>query len=408
MHGNLMNYEKLYKKYKHKYSDLKKMTNQRGGAKKATVDVEYVVAQLKLNVSNSGQFNCGIIYVDEYVVKCLGKTSNMNDISGDDVNYTARLDKINKIVNGLSPEYYHWDGSDSYLKYIKINNEDDDGGLQYARCIIMDKLDGDLTSYIFKKSYKQTFGNMNDYQFYHDRLKKTHGYTTMYNTEDIVDKNKFDGIISAIRPNMYTLCVYFNIKIIMLHHNLLQSGWIYNDYKLDNICYKIIDGEIKLYFIDEVGFVEIIDDIPGEDNMSKYIDVNFINFHASKYGIFGQYNLQNQFNIGFDNFVNPLELKIDEIKTKLMELTGPLSTTPIKKFIVTNVNTQYKWISIRREGHNNIVTLQFIQGIYRLVSFDSHNRHMSNANYETLFKKVDVLCYTFDEACHNIYYLFDV
>ena len=58
-------------------------------------------------------------------------------------------------------------------------------------------------------------------------------------------------MFQKITPEVQKLVKDLENKLIDLHHNLIKRWWCYIDLKLDNIGYKKIDEDIKLYFIDD-------------------------------------------------------------------------------------------------------------------------------------------------------------
>jgi hypothetical protein len=158
-----MNYQKKYLKYKSKYLALK----QNGGAIDIVyIDLDHVQKKLKEKHNNYGQRNCGIIFLDNYVIKCLDvvtpieETNEIIFFKDDDIYEKNELEiagEINNELDGIIPKCYKWEDN-KLIKYIKINEEEN----KYAKCIILEKLDTDLTSYIFKTSYEKCFNNSSD------------------------------------------------------------------------------------------------------------------------------------------------------------------------------------------------------------------------------------------------------
>ena len=102
------------------------------------------------------------------------------------------------------------------------------------------------------------------------------------------------------------------------------------------------------------------------------------------YGIFGQYNLRKIFNIDFNSFCPKFnsELIIAYLENKNYNI---IKIDQISNFVHFQINSQ-----------NNSFAIQFIMGFYRLVSFDDYERHMSDANYNNNFPKIDELFYSVD------------
>ena len=175
----------------------------------------------------------------------------------------------------------------------------------------MEKLDGDLTDYILKNSYKKVYGVEDDYKFFYDRLPKT---TDKYerDTIDINDNeqikqtkldniNKQKEIIDNVRKYIFEICYSLNTDIIFLHHQILKKGWLYQDLKFDNLGYNKNNDELQLFFIDEESGLKKIKSLESL-KFEEYLNLHSLNTCLGSYGILGQDNLKNIF--GRTNFKN--------------------------------------------------------------------------------------------------------
>lgn len=388
------NYKKKYLLYKKKYLSLK---SQKAGTYQidiADIDELNVAQIINLdNKENLGQNNCGIIHMDKYIIKCIGKT---NIIVDEDINYVEYIDRINYELDGYIPKFYKWKNG-KLINYIQINNNNLSEPL-YAECIIMEKLDGDLTNYILKRSYYKTYNNYDNYDFFYNRLPKTSIEYISKSEDSIENQNKFNEIMSHIRFNILELCICLNMQVLLLHHNLIEKGWRYEDLKLDNIGYKInSNNDIKLYFIDiESGLDEI-----KNKTFDNFLDLLFINIFLGNYSTLGQYNLGSLFNIDFTNF-NNVKINIDIVEN--------IKSTLLKKnYIFLEENKYYNWWKFIKSGSNHSFAIQYVQGFYRIVVFDDNNLHKSSNKYNSvLFPKIDKLLLSINDLYREIDLIYDI
>ena len=308
-------YKQKYLKYKLKYNSIKnKNYIMTGGSNLASIDIDEnnVISQIINTYSTSnknlGQNNCGITFIDKYAIKCSAIVSEdyKNKYNNNDDNKKQHelnnVKLINEELDGLFSKFYAWKNGDFY-NFIKVEND------KYAMCYIMEKLDGDLTDYILKQSYFTTFNNYNNYDFYYDRLPKTNNDGIQPNDDNEENILNFDSMLNKIRPFIIRLCQDLNDKVIFLHHKCLQAGWDYGDLKFDNIGYKIINNEIKLYFIDKESGLSKIKD----DSFMNYVCLHSLNSPLSEYSILGQYNLSSIFNVECITY-SPIFVKYNIIK----------------------------------------------------------------------------------------------
>lgn len=381
-------YKQKYLIYKKKYLELK---SQKGGSiDVANINELDVANKIRNNNKNLGQNNCGVIFIDNYAIKCLDITDKKKE--EDDQRYLEYIEKINVELVDFIPRFYKWT-NDKLKNFIRINYDDENP--QYAICIIMDKLDGDLTNYILRKAYFNTYNNYDNYDFFYERLPKTTiNYTKIRN--DTPDNFvKYNKIIDEVKPNIFELCNCLNIKLLKLHHNLCKKGWWYKDLKLDNIGYKTkSNGDIKLYFIDiESGLFMKPD---------KYNDLDYTlpNETIGEYSVLGQYNIGNIFSINFQNFVSKINQEtihdiIDNLKNKEINL------------IKNNRTYRQHQYSFIKSGRNNKFVIQYVQGFYRLFTLDDNDNYTFSKNYNQLFPKFDVLCYSLEELYKYIDMVYD-
>lgn len=389
----MKNYEQKYLLYKQKYLLLK---SQKGGTSHieiADIDETEIENELNLkNIKNFGQNNCGIIFIDKYVVKCIEKT---NDILDEDENYVKYIDSINNELAGCLPKFYKWKNN-KLKNYIQINYDVSPFNPLYAVCIIMEKMDGDLTKYILRKSYYETYKNMDDYDFFFERMPKTTMEYISNRVDSVENQNKYQQMIYDIKFSIVELCNCLNMKLVLLHHNLIEKGWEYDDTKIDNIGYKIdSDGDIKLYFIDiESGLRKI-----GQNNYKNiihfddYLNLNQLNRHLSDYSLLGQYDLGNIFGIDFNNFTY-------NFNTSIMD--DVISILSSKGILFAGKNDFYKWWKFIKSGTNHSFVIQYIQGFYRIVVFDDNGLHKSSNGYNEIFPKVDKLVVSISDIYKEI------
>jgi hypothetical protein len=395
----MSNYKEKYLKYKSKYLSLKNKVILRGGTIEiADIDPDIVAQKLIEKKSNLGQRNCGIVFIDNYAIKCLSKSSTPDYNAEYENKYAIKAELIERELEGFYPKLYRWrDGR--FINFIKIINPDN-GEIKYAKCIIMEKLDGDLTDYLLKNSYLRTFGNFDNYDFFYNRLPKTVGfyideYVLEDDTEEVKQKKientrKFDEIKDPITPVIYETINILNEQIIMLHYYLLRNGWKYGDLKLDNLGYKLQDDKIKLYFIDEESGLRRIIEEPkpywfSEPDYKTYLESRGLKTNLGNYGILGQYELKHIFDISFDDYEPVFENK--------QEILDLLSS---KDFQILEQDKDYYgkdlgWIKIKKNGTDNFFVIQPLLGRYRLVFFDNEGKHKSNPTFNHDYPPIDEL-----------------
>ncbi len=331
----------------------------------AFFDEDILLYELQQPNNNIGQNNYKIIFIGNYVIKCTEITKELNEsyITQTNDNLHTYALTINKELNGYYPNYYYWSNG-LVNKIINIPNT-----TIYVNCIIMDRLDGDLTNYILQTSYKTINGSMNGYNDFLDRLPKTM-FPYIIDTSEAFNTLKKD-MSSEIEINLNKL----NSLVIELHHNIIKKGWEYYDLKLDNICYKINESGIKLYFIDDTSGLTFLN-----KRKTKFID--YLNLHAFiiplfGYSILGQYNFSTIFNIQFNK-----EYIYDKNKlTQLLEYNN-------YKILQTNENDSrdyFNWIPFKQntdsDKYTNFYVIQFVINKFRLIYFDDNAYHMSNINF---------------------------
>jgi hypothetical protein len=380
----MLNYKEKYLKYKYKYNLLKDKINVLKGGNIEIVDLDKTIIadKIKEYSRNLGQHNCGIVFIDKYVVKCIKIIieSELKLESEKDMSETIiKIEKINNDLDGLFSKYYKWaDGN--IFNFIEITDSDETK--KYAKCIIIERLDGDLTDYLIKNSYIKEYGNLDGFDFYYERLPKTN-IEFIYDKIDSFENKNFKKIINNVKKYIFEICYSLNVKIIFLHHELVKKGWKYCDLKFDNIGYKIINSEIKLLFIDEESGLFII----NNDSFTEYLNLHQFRIPLGNYGIFGQYNLSSIYSIDFSSFYPGFDNK-QSIIDKL--LNGNL-------FLYSDSDDFFNWIKFIKPSRNEFFVIQFIMGFYRLVFFDDNGRHMSNPLFNT-----DLNQYKIDELFYSI------
>lgn len=370
-----MNYYEKYIKYKIKYLNLLKGG---GNIEEANFDLNELEENFREkykngSISNLGQHNCGILFYKNYVIKCLGLESEDEKKKYENENNENIIICNRKLINdklkGLYPLFFIWPGKNNIYHYIFLKEN------TYALCIIMERLDGDLTNYILETAYKNTYPNGNDYKYMYDRLPKT--------MEEFIDKDqKSECIVNEISDNLIKLLITLEPKLIKLHHDLVLKGWTYHDLKLDNIGYKIIDDKIKLYFIDEESGLKYYD--PEEDIWTNYLDYHWTKTLIFEYGILGQYSLKS---IGVKKIPdNELIQDLLSFKEK-DEIINKLANCKLEK-----TSDTFRWLKFRCENNNDFFVIQKILiNKYRLVRFDDNSRHLSNPKYRERLKKIDII-----------------
>lgn len=370
-----MYYKKKYSKYK-----FKKTTLQHGGdITIAEIDPIIVANKIKENTGNVGQNNCGVIFIGDYAVKCL-KLYDEN-VESDETMLTNHVEKINTKLAEYYPKYYKWPNN-KIENFIEIQYE---GTKKYAKCIIMDKLDGDLTTYILKQSYLNVFGNYDDYNFFYDRLPKT---MIDYIDDEISSENKkkYNIMKEKIKDSIIRKCYLLNNSVIKLHLNIIKRGYYYNDLKLDNIGFIKKEDSLlpTLLFIDEEsGLSEI-----NNEDFTNYLNIHAFNKPIQNYGVNGQYTLSYIFNM------NRLVYEFEWVNL--------IKTLEIQNISVVNNNDSFNWVQFRKGNSNNSFVIQYVMGYFRFVVFDDNLRHMSNPLYNSYFQMSDELIENIDEVYMKI------
>jgi hypothetical protein len=215
---------------------------------------------IKMNITdwralaNSGQHNKGI-FISQSNPKLLKKCL----LYGRDKWESASL------LKDLFPDVYHID---------EKNNE-----------VIMERLEGDLTSYIYDLSAKEAAEEVKGIdvekmlRLYNGKMPKSmlgsmfteaQAYREYKQGEEVSKYfrngiEKFDKFVEDIKDlklvdveNFYALLkekVYQKINVVWpkiedIHKKLFERGFTYNDLKFDNYGYKIVSGEIQIMFLD--------------------------------------------------------------------------------------------------------------------------------------------------------------
>jgi hypothetical protein len=258
----------------------------------------------------------------------------------------------------------------------------------------MERLDDDLTSYILKTSYHDMNGSLLNYDYFYDRLPKTM-------TQYINDSDYLNSINKVITPYIKININKLIDKVIELHHNIIKKGWQYSDLKMDNICYKIINSEIQLYFIDkESGLLCLNNNKP---KFTDYLNIFGLIIPIFDYGILGQYNFSNIFNIQFQD----KQTQDEEFYNNLMKCKKLIEQY---KYTILNLNKNYqsrdlfKWIPFKKilintefEDYSDFYVIQFVVGKFRLIYFDENGYHMSTPNFNKTKLYIDNLYDNLDD-----------
>lgn len=396
-----MNFREKYLKYKKKYFLLKNTSGlilTGGNLEIVNIDEDIVISELLKNKKNLGQHNCGIVFIDNYVVKCIKLSDNDKDELSFNENYAK---EINDELEGIFPKYYKWTNGKlinplniSETNNGNIGNNMNNSTSKYAYCVIMQRLDGDLTDFLLKSSYQKAYGNLDNYDFFYLRLEKTHGdyisdYVRENDTQEVkeqkkINRSKQTQIINDVKKYIFETCYSLNVDIIFLHHKMIRKGWKYGDLKIDNIGYKMENNKLKLFFIDDESGLSKISN--SNNDFEKYLNEFSLIIPLGTYGILGQYNLRNTFDIDFESFYPKFDKK-DSIIKNLVK----------KKFMNTKTSDNFNWIKFQKNGLDGFFVIQFIMGFYRLVFFDNNGYHMSNPNFNENLPKIDNLYYSIEE-----------
>ena len=407
-----------HQKYDNKISHY---TNLNGGANimltSSEINIDEVIRSFNTeNINNYGQQNCGILKYKKYIIKCLKTYINQQE--------SIDIPLIHDDIIAYFPLYYKW--PNNHLQYNIPNREN-----TYSLCIIMERLDGDLTDYIFKSVYKETFGNMESYDNFINELVKMPKSNNQMAPKIII-------LINELIP-----------KIIILHHELSKRGYVYNDLKLDNIGYKQLNDDVHLYFLDpESGyniinntgdsislFKQIIDyeDKPykiksikddgtielksmgkneniiivnkndifeyEEPSYNVYMEQLWVTKSLYDYYIFGRNTINDLFHI-----LTPVLQFIEKqnIVDHLIKLN----------FIKIYENEYYNYITMQYKSRLDFVCIQYIShntnNCYRLVRFDENNKHPSNDKYNNVLEKIDELFYDLPSLYNKLQYIFNI
>lgn len=87
----------------------------------AYIDVNDVLTELNKNKKNLGQNNCGTIFINNYVVKCIKKSTEINNNEKTNKLLINNAEKINVKLSIFFPKYYKWNNG-KFANYIKITN----------------------------------------------------------------------------------------------------------------------------------------------------------------------------------------------------------------------------------------------------------------------------------------------
>jgi hypothetical protein len=260
-----------YLKYKTKYTNLKKnmvggmiinmpslyelhINNKRNddGFLIADIDmnkIDRLINDQNINTNASGANNCGVLIDNQYFLKC--DCTNIGVNTGVNIN----LLNINKYFPNLFPQYYAWP----------------DGKMIRNKWSIMDKLDGDLSEFILKYSFLETYKHLSK-KILKDKFveyrKNLFLQNLSYEENKEINKNKID-----IKPHLTDLLIYLqkimnNINIKLIHFNYQLS-----DLKLDNFGYKQTSAEIfRFYALDYESMLRRVD--PSKDiDENKWVTI---------------------------------------------------------------------------------------------------------------------------------------
>lgn len=237
-------------------------------------------------INNNGQQNCGIFLHEtkkDILMKCGAQEYIYNMVL-----------KINN--KNLFPKYHQ------FFKYNNNNNDKDSiqpllgkNGIQ--NYVIMDKLDGDITSilydmiprYVLKNIFNDENNKINNEKNINNYMKifKIKQYTS-YNISDndiydIININDiniemYDKFIDEIKKLWNKYLIIIIKEIFKLHIKLYNYDLMYSDFKFDNYGYKLFnkklnenDTNIKIF--DKYFYFYFLD--PDSGLQSIYIDNSF-------------------------------------------------------------------------------------------------------------------------------------
>jgi sRNA-binding regulator protein Hfq len=251
-------------------------------------------------ILNSGQRNCGI-YIDKInpniIIKCNYKNTKIKEV----VEINSKIQLFPKIYNECT----------------------DDNNYEY---VVMQKLDGDLTSIFFDLLPRLVIPQLNVdmqtklqiYELFLLKIRKSRNHTkiSMTNFEQLmnnIDKNSnftvsiYDEFITNLIAQWNILFPVVTKEIIRLCYELSKLSYVFHDFKLDNFGYKLesklIDNDFRnkdiiklfekyfyIYFLDWDSGLFLISEANDLKNYYKKLTM-YYNSGFSSLSAYGQFNI---------------------------------------------------------------------------------------------------------------------
>ena len=417
---------------------------------------------LKENIKNTGNRNCGILPYKNYMLKCQKNLTKFNvnnkiknyfpefykwnsgdfqkrindnffyvmeKLDGDLSEYL--LQKTNEITYGNKHEINFKNNDEQYLFFYDYLNKIESNNYE---TIYNSKNTYILTNIItivyliisiIHILYK-IYGRNSRLNFYDIIFSTSSMLLVLTADSSLLNKYSLKNIYSICKSKLFKIKNESNIKIfnkiknkmkktfsnlvknlqpeiIKLHHNLIKNNYEYRDLKFDNIGYKIINGEIKLYFLDiESGLFKIHYNELYE-SWNDYMDKYQLTISPNEYGFLGGVNDNIKSMIDFKYSYINLDQLIEGIKSNHNEIN----------FTVINRNDEYRYIQIKLnqdmiQNNFDFFCIQVCTFYLRLVRFDKNTNHPSNLSYDQKIEPIDELFQNINELilklktfCHN-------
>tara|TARA_E500000178_G_scaffold342376_1_gene387486 strand:+ start:1015 stop:2343 length:1329 start_codon:yes stop_codon:yes gene_type:complete len=417
---------------------------------------------LKENIKNIGNRNCGILPYKNYMLKCQKNLTKFNvnnkikeyfpefyrwnsgdfqkrinnnffyvmeKLDGDLSEYL--LQKTNEITYGNKHEINFKTNSEQYLFFYDYLNKIESNNYEtiynskstyiltniilviyliVSIIYILYKIynhDSRLNFYdiIFSTSSMFLVLGINSTLFENYSLKNMYSIcrSKLFQIKNDTNIKVFNKIKNKMKKVFSNLVKNLQPEIIKLHHNLIKNNYEYRDLKFDNIGYKIINGKIKLYFLDiESGLFKIHNNELYE-SWNDYMDKYQLTICPSEYGFLGGGNSNIKSMIDFKYSYINLDKIIEEIKSDQDGIN----------FSVINRNDEYRYIQIKLnqnmiQNNFDFFCIQVCTFYLRLVRFDKNTNHPSNLNYDQKIEPIDELFQNINELilklrsfCHN-------
>lgn len=326
---------------------------------KASLSIKAVSRRLRNIESNIGGQNFGIVFFSGYAIKVVAKSKDKIIVTEEqEAEAYRKALAMNTVLKDLVVKRYTWPDTGLIFKVLRVED-------YYYKCYIMSKLDGDLSSYILRNAC-DTF---EEYE-----LLKYNIMLWSKNEELKLSKKELEVKIDKISPKVRLLLQTLEKKIIDLHFKVESKGWTYIDLKLDNIGYKMRDGQLSLQFIDhESGLNKMF--VWRWKDWSNGIEHNWTRRSIVRYAFFGSLNM---LNLGF-TVKDELDLKADEKNFGYYDHKERLEA---KGFRIIDENESSRWIRFgykyktdRDYYYSDFCVLQrLIGGYYRILKYKAKQK----------------------------------